>query len=400
MEGDNGSLTTPHSHPTAGRRNGSPAAPAVRLWGGRVGWWLPWFAGWVVVGCSHQPPANFAPDPGFIQGMRQIRITTSPPRACPGGVITASYEAQLESGLWWSFARRYDKNKPPKLHVIFLRRTSPEATPQEDGDWTTYPDPLLSAMNGFRLTAFMPEYPSVQGFASVEPEYSCMLHAFSFEGEPGAEGGAGANGPDVTVRLRYLKSPFYEKLLVAAVEVGVAPPFFVFGDANFIPPADWLIVESRGGRGGQGTAGVRGRSGANGTAGCPASAGGAGGPGGPGGPGGAGGRGGRITVVVPADEPLLAGLVETRSVGGRGGAGGTGGAGGAGGKGGPAQGAGAQCRAGAEGVQGQKGAAGADGPTGVPGPRGQILTVLRSEVFGAQVPGALQELIAFSEGRR
>src|SRR6185503_19546070 len=182
-----------------------------------------------------------------------------------------------------------------------------------DGNWAAAPDPTLSAMNGFRLTAFMRDNPSVQGFATVEPEYSCMPHAFSFEGEPGQPGGTGANGPDVTVRLRYLRSPFYQRLLVASVEVGLAPPIYVFSEADRIPPADWIIIETRGGRGGRGAAGTAGQNGANGAPGCPGGAGGAGGPGGPGGNGGSGGRGGRVTVIVPSSEPLLAGLVDGRS---------------------------------------------------------------------------------------
>ena len=323
---------------------------------------------------SHKPPADFAPDPAFIRGMRQIRITAGPQRVCPGGLISASYEAQLESGLWMPFARTYDKKRPPKLHVVFLRRASPDAIPHESGDWTAAPDPSISAMHGYRLTAFMREYPSVQGFTTIEPDYSCMPHAFSFEGEPGPVGASGANGPDVTVRLRYLKSPYYPKLLAAAIEVGSAPPFYVFADANQIPPADWLIVESRG-------------------------AGGAGGPGGPGGPGGGGGRGGRVTVIVPADQPLLAGLVDARSPGGVGGAGGAGGAGGSGGKGGVIQGSpGQQCQAGAAGADGPKGQAGGEGPVGIPGPRAQILPVSRAEVFGARVSPPLAELVAYTEG--
>ena len=348
---------------------------------------------------SHKPPADFAPDPAFIRGMRQIRITAGPQRVCPGGLISASYEAQLESGLWMPFARTYDKKRPPKLHVVFLRRASPDAIPHESGDWTAAPDPSISAMHGYRLTAFMRAYPSVQGFTTIEPDYSCMPHAFSFEGEPGPVGASGANGPDVTVRLRYLKSPYYPKLLAAAIEVGSAPPFYVFADANQIPPADWLIIESRGGRGGRGAAGTKGQAGGNGAPGCPGGAGGAGGPGGPGGPGGGGGRGGRVTVIVPADQPLLAGLVDARSPGGVGGAGGAGGPGGSGGKGGVIQGSpGQQCQAGAAGADGPKGQAGGEGPVGIPGPRAQILPVSRAEVFGARVSPPLAELVAYTEG--
>src|SRR5207247_2010076 len=80
---------------------------------------------------------------------------------------------------------------------------------------------------------------------------------------------AGGNGPDVTVRLGIVRSPFYDKLIVAAVELGYSRPYYVFADGNTIPPANWLWVESRGGRGGAGTPGQNGSAGAAGQGGCP-----------------------------------------------------------------------------------------------------------------------------------
>src|SRR5437879_12981656 len=106
-------------------------------------------------------------------------------------------------------------------------------------------------------------------------------------------GRPGGNGPDVTVRLAVLRSPFYDKLFVAGTEVGLAPPFDVLADASVVPPADWLPIETRGGRGGPGVAGAAGTDGAAGAAGCPAQPGAPGGNGGNGAPGGPGGRGGR-----------------------------------------------------------------------------------------------------------
>src|SRR5256886_6129025 len=110
--------------------------------------------------------------------------------------------------------------------------------------------------------------------------------------------------------------------LVAAVELGYSRPFYVFADGNTIPPANWLWVESRGGRGGAGTAGQNGSDGAAGQGGCPPQPGGPGGSGGNGAPGGSGGRGGRVTIIVPTENPFLAGLIEARSPGGQGGPGG------------------------------------------------------------------------------
>src|SRR5438445_7066424 len=266
--------------------------------------------GLTLFGCSHAPPADFAPDPGLVAQVKDIRIVTSYARACPGSVIAASYEAVLASGERVPFARSYDKKHPPRLHVVFLDRESPDAVSQEDGDWVTERDPLATVSTGFRLTATLRANSRVTSTVVVPPYYGCMPHTFTFSGEPGGAGEAGSNGPDVNVRLAAVRSPFYDKLYVAGFQAGVAPPFYILGDATSVAPADWLIVESRGGRGGTGIAGTTGTDGAAGAAGCPAQPGAPGGNGGNGGPGGSGGRGGRISIVVPIDQPLLAGLVE------------------------------------------------------------------------------------------
>src|SRR5207237_649037 len=79
----------------------------------------------------------------------------------------------------------------------------------------------------------------------------------------------GGNGPDVTIRLAAVRSPFYDNLYVAGFQVGMAPPFYVLGDPTSVAPADWLIVESRGGRGGAGLPGANGTAGAAGPPGGP-----------------------------------------------------------------------------------------------------------------------------------
>src|SRR5207249_724041 len=214
------------------------------------------------LGCSHAPPAGFAPDPGLVAQIRDIRIVTGYARACPGSVIPASYEAVLASGERVSFARSYDKKHPPRLHVVFLDRESPDAVSQEDGDWVTERDPLATVSTGFRLTATLRANSKVTSTVVVPPYYGCMPHTFTFSGEPGGAGEAGGNGPDVTIRLAAVRSPFYDKLYVAGFQVGMAPPFYVLGDPTSVAPADWLIVESRGGRAGGGSQpGRSGRSG-------------------------------------------------------------------------------------------------------------------------------------------
>jgi hypothetical protein len=342
-----------------------------------------------------------------VARITRIQMVTTPETACPGGQIQADYEAVLNDSSTVPFERRYDKKHPPKLHVVFLRRTSPEAYPQEDGDWTTNRDPLVSAMHGFRLTAFLIAKPSINTSALVSPEYSCIPHAFGFSGANGGQNVPGEDGPDITVRVGILRSPYVDRLLVASIEVGQAPPFVVLADADRVPPSDWLIVETGGGRGGRGTDGAAGQRGPAGQAGCPGSAGGPGGAGGSGGPGAPGGRGGRITVIGPQSEPFLVGLVEGRSLGGEGGPGGRGGKGGAGGAGGAAQvpqgsPADRRCSAGSAGPNGAEGAAGPQGPMGMPGPRAQTLTVATREVFGpiAQMVPELAALVDYAQGNR
>ena len=349
----------------------------------------------LAVGCSHGPPEGFAPDPGLVGQIRDIRIVTTYAQACPGAVIPTSYEAVLTDGSRVPFARSYDKKHPPRLHVIFLDRTSPEAVTQQDGDWVTNADPLLTATTGFRLTATLQAKPSVTNTVVIPPDYRCMPHTFTFSGEPGGPGEAGDNGPDATVRLAVLRSPFYDKLFVAGIQVGVAPPFYVLQDAGAIPPADWLVLESHGGRGGNGAAGTKGTDGSAGAAGCPAQPGAPGGNGGNGGPGGSGGRGGRINVIVPIDNPFLAGIVAGRSPGGTGGPGGPGGAGGKGGKGG--QGAtdasNRRCPDAVDGAPGQAGSAGPTGSQGAPGPRSIVVTAPTREIFGLQASPELGSLL-------
>jgi hypothetical protein len=356
------------------------------------------FAVTLAAACSHAPPEGFAPDPGLVAQIRDIRIVTAYGRACPGATIPASYEAVLVDGSRVPFSRTYDKKHPPRLHVVFLDRTSPEAVTQQDGDWVTDGNALATATTGFRLTVALRAKPSVTSTVAVPPDYSCMPHAFVFAGEPGGAGGpgqSGGNGPDVTVRLAVLRSPFYDKLFVSGIQVGLAPPFYVLQDASAVPPADWLVVESQGGRGGAGVAGAAGSDGAPGAAGCPAQAGGPGGNGGNGGPGGSGGRGGRLSVIVPLDNPFLAGIVTGHSGGGPGGPGGPGGAGGKGGKGGKGSmdASNRRCPDAADGAPGQAGNAGSTGSQGAPGPRSIVVTAPTREIFGPQVPPELSSLL-------
>jgi len=343
--------------------------------------------------CSTRPPPDFAPDPGLVARIREIQMSTAP-QACPGQTFAAHYHAILDDGTRLRFDSEYDEDRPPKLHVSFLERTSPDADALRDGGWRAESDPVRSVSTGFRLTATLRANPALRASASLEPRYGCLDRSFDFEGGFGVDGSAGGDGPDVTVRLAILRSPFYQRLLVAAIEVGLAPTRYVLADAGTVPPREWLTVESSGGRGGTGREGRKGQAGVDGASGCPGGDGGPGGAGGPGAPGGPGGRGGRITIIAPAEEPFIAGLVEGHTPGGEGGEGGRGGAGGPGGAGGAGTVEGdRRCANGRDGPGGSPGPKGQRGLDGIDGPRPRVITVPMREVLGAHLPRELAELL-------
>src|SRR2546425_7966670 len=231
-----------------------------------------------------RPPPGFAPDPGLVEQIREIRMATSI-RACPGESFGAAYTAVLNDGSLLPFETRYDKDNPPRLHVVFLTRWSNEATPLEDGGWSAWRDPLATAITGFRLSVSLKAKSSITTSTVVSPDYSCLQHAFGFRGA-----GAGASGPQVTVRLGILRSPFFDRLLVAGIEVEDAPPYYLLADARAVPPSDWLIIEARGSRGSRGAEGTNGVAGTARQPGRPRGGGGARGAGGERSAGGARGR--------------------------------------------------------------------------------------------------------------
>ncbi len=368
------------------------------------GWWNAWplFLSVTTLGCAASIPPDFVPDPGLVDRITEIRIEVAGEGACPGTDLSASYAAILSDGTALPFATRYDEDNPPTLHVSFLERSSMEAEPKSNGGWEAGVDPLASLMDGFRLRAVMKADPSLAATARVEPRYDCLPHVFEFVGASGRTGRTGRPGPDVIVRADVVSSPFYERLFVASIQVGDAPPRYVLADFEVIPPSDWLVIASRGGRGGRGVGGTAGEHGANGNDGCPAGNGGAGGAGGNGGPGGAGGSGGHISVFVPDDQPLLAGLIETHADGGEGGKGGAPGAGGPGGEGGKGVTSNRRvtCEDGISGPSGPDGSEGPGGARGAAGPRPQIVTVPADRVFGARPHPVIQELIDYNSDRR
>jgi hypothetical protein len=95
----------------------------------------------VLTACAKKPPADFAPDPGLVSRITELRIEV-PAIVCPGQTISADYVAVLDDGSELPFATSYDEDHPPALHIVFLSRYSTAATPLGNGNWSASPDPL------------------------------------------------------------------------------------------------------------------------------------------------------------------------------------------------------------------------------------------------------------------
>lgn len=104
-----------------------------------------------------------------------------------------------------------------------------------------------------------------------------------------------------------------------------------------------------------------------------------------------------MLVIVPSEQPLLAGMVDSHSRGGVGGKGGQPGEGGPGGEGGRGIAGQRRCQNGGQGPAGEDGTAGAQGAEGSPGPRAQVLTVSAAELFNDQ---RLRPLIDYGRSRQ
>src|SRR5207249_3146490 len=144
------------------------------------------FTSFVVTACSHKPPADFAPDPGLVAQVRDIRIVTTQARACPGATLQASYEAVLTDGTRVPFARAYDKKHPPRPHVGLPARSSQappfymlaDATEIPPSDWL-----LIESRGGRGGTGT----PGPKGADGADGGSGCPP-------QPGGPGGNGANG--------------------------------------------------------------------------------------------------------------------------------------------------------------------------------------------------------------
>jgi len=268
-------------------------------------------------------------------------------KACPSEVISASYEVVGDSGTRVTLGRR---------DLSLLKRSGIAADPREDGAWQTATDPVASLYDGFHLTAVLASDTTVRADTVVVPTYRCLVTAVRMTTEADALPKAGY------VRLGTLRTPFYDSVVVASIELEGRPPrAVVFGPTEMRNGA--IAISAAGRDGAQGRGGVQGSDGGPCENGSRGGNGDAGYPGAP---------GGQVDIILEAGAPWLANLV---SIDNRGGRGGPGGPGGAGGSAGPVQIVGGRsCST----SPGSRGSPGLNGPDGSPGPLPKTTTIPRS----------------------
>lgn len=271
-------------------------------------------AGFLTAGCHSTPP--------FLQGnaasVRGLRVLPGANTACPGQLIRARYVADLTDGSTRELTTR---------DLTFVVRSGTAAEANGDGTWATDPDPVISAVSGFRLRAAVRGTPASAAETTVVPDYGCLSRNI-FVALPlrtcttSIECSRLPHTPDVTVRVGIFRTPFHDSVVVATFEVfgRVIRPLML--DPRFQAPNS-VVIRARG------EAGAQGGTGTSGTAGQSECS--TGGQGGPGQAGGDGGTGGTVTFVVQDSRIALLQLFDIQNSGGPGGPGGNGGPGGRGG---------------------------------------------------------------------
>ncbi|HEY9230194.1 MAG TPA: hypothetical protein VIP11_26310 [Gemmatimonadaceae bacterium] len=297
--------------------------------------------------CGGGTPAASTPSPEPAS-RREITALTIVPRAasaCPGEVISVEYKGRLANGSTVTLSRS---------EIASLARSGTAVEPRDDGSWQTDAQPLLSAFDGFRLSASLTGNPAVKADTVVRPTYECLAARNSIDLRPPRLNEFNS----AYVRVGLFRTPFYDSLVVAAVEVpGGGAHVFV------IPPramrSNVIRIDATGRPGQPGRAGQRGADGGV----CEN-----GGAGEDGDDGAAGTSGGQVNIIVETESKWVERLIVISNAGG---AGGPGGRAGEGGRAGSSQ----NGRGGCSPKSGRMGRPGRQGPAGSPGPSPRTTTI-------------------------
>ena len=347
-------------------------------------------------------PTQIELDPRTVVDV-QVRPASGQRLFCPGDNFQVELVAKLLDGSSCSSTDRSRGCLGEKDAVIKaqdVRIQVPGAGRVGDAEqfiWSPPADPLVTADTGLLLRGWIEKaiagqtHKSMVGETELKPVYECQLSrsfAPTYIGSPGSNGG---QGPDVTIAITTLSTPWYPSAALVRVEAMGSKHYFIS------PTVEQAVkITTFGQPGAPGAPGHPGKDGQDGDD-APDSApactkggiGQDGGDGGPGGDGGDGGQGGLIRVMLDdraADK--LRGRVLPQSLGGIAGGPGPGGLGGNGGQGGK----GAKTTTACSDNDGKDGRRGSDGRPGRPGRPGQngpapVETLAsRDSLFAAEMP--------------
>lgn len=354
---------------------------------------LPFFVAMpVLVGCG---PSHAQIEPKDVVNV-SVRPASGQLLFCPGDPFQVEVVAKLKDGTSCS---NVDPNKGcmnEKDTVIASEMVRIQGSSGFVGGgnfiWVPDKDVLKTADTGMGLRGWLESATggkSMEGEAQLKPVYDCQMQQ-TIRGARGRDGEMGAPGPELTISITTLSTPFFPDAALFRLDWPGNRAYMISPSAD--KPVRITTYGGEGGRGLEGAPGVPGRDGKDATEECADGLDGTnGGDGGPGGRGGDGGPGGLIRVILDdANADKLKGRLLVQSLGGPGGDRGPGGAGGKGGRGGEAGALKAgdpDCkpRDGKNGALGKFGPSGEQGRTGPNGPAPTFEMGERKQMFANEL---------------
>jgi len=332
----------------------------------------------VFTGCG---PSQAQIDPKNVVNV-SVRPASGQLLFCPGDPFQVEVVAKLKDGTSCS---NVDPNKgcmKEKDTVISSEIVRIQGSSGFIGGgkfiWVPDKDVLKTADTGMGLRGWLESATSgktMEGEAQLKPVYDCQMEQ-KIRGAKGRDGETGAPGPELTVSITTLSTPFYPDAALVRLDWPGNRVYVISPSAD--KPVRITTFGGEGGRGKEGAPGEPGKDGKDATEECATGQDGTNGTdGGPGGRGGDGGPGGPIKVILDDANPdKLKGRLLLQSVGGPSGdrgAGGKPGRGGKGGEGGELKAGDPSCKP-KDGKDGALGKFGPSGDQGRPGPTGPAPT--------------------------
>ncbi|MDI1443680.1 hypothetical protein [Polyangium sp. 6x1] len=346
----------------------------------------------LLVGCG---PSQAQIDPKNVVNV-SVRPASGQLLFCPGDPFQVEVVAKLKDGTSCS---NVDPNKgcmSQKDTVISSNLVHIQGSSGFIGGgnfiWMPDKDVLKTADTGMGLRGWLESATSgksMEGEAQLKPVYDCQKEQ-QIRGAKGRVGEQGGPGPELTISITTLSTPFYPDAALIRIDWPGNRAYVISPSSD--KPVRITSVGGEGGRGREGVSGIPGKDGVDAKEECIDGTDATDGTnGGPGGRGGDGGPGGLIKVILDdANADKLKGRLLLLSVGGQGGDRGPGGDGGRGGKGGnagPVRAGDPECKPkdGKNGALGKFGPAGEQGRPGTAGPAPVFENGQRSVMFANEL---------------